>query len=235
MSGAHSGCATGAHEQTINAALGEVLHQLGREWTLRSEHVGQIFEEGGRPDILVEKSDGWPIVIEAEVANHRQAEIEARSRLGYRLISTGNLVHAAIALVYPEYLRGLQEEALRAELQQAELEYALFTVQADGTAARFPAEGWLRGGIAKLAILLHRSSIPAWRVVDLGNALELGVNRAATMFSASHPIGSSLGSSVAELLGQHDDAEGADSADGHDGSGRRFGLSCCVGRGRIKG
>ena len=68
---------TGTHEHTINIALGEVLHQLGRAWTLRSEHVGRIFEEVGRPDILVEKSDGWPIVIEAEVGNHRQAEIEA--------------------------------------------------------------------------------------------------------------------------------------------------------------
>ena len=38
--------------------------------------------------------------------------------------------------------------------------------------------------------------------------MELGVNRAATMFSASHPVGSPLGRSVAELLGQHDDAEG---------------------------
>ena len=81
-------------------------------------------------------------------------------------------------------------------------------MQADGQATRFPAEGWLRGGIAQLAVLLHRSSIPAWRVVELGNALELGVNRAATMFSASHPVGSPLGRSVAELLGQHDDAEG---------------------------
>ena len=90
ISGAHIAQLTGTHEQTINTALGEVLHQLGRRWTLRSEHVGQIFEEGGRPDILVEKSDGWPIVIEAEVANHRQAEIEARSRLGNRLISTGH-------------------------------------------------------------------------------------------------------------------------------------------------
>jgi hypothetical protein len=146
MSGARSAGPTGAHEQTINAALGEVLHQLGREWTLRSEHVGQIFEEGGRPDILVEKSDGWPIVIEAEVANHRQAEIEARSRLGNRLISTGNLVHASVALVYPDHLRGHHEEALRAELQQAQLEYVLFTIQADGETSRFPQEGWLKGG-----------------------------------------------------------------------------------------
>lgn len=73
---------------------------------------------------------------------------------------------------------------------------------------RFPPEGWLEGGIAELAILLHRSSIPAWRVVALGDALELGVNRAAAMFTATHPIGSSLGLAVAQLLGQHDDSAG---------------------------
>lgn len=70
------------HEQTINTALGEVLQDLGREWVIRSEHVGRVFENGGRPDILVEKRDGWPVVLEAEVGNYRQAEIEARSRLG---------------------------------------------------------------------------------------------------------------------------------------------------------
>jgi hypothetical protein len=199
---------TGTHEQTINTALGEVLHQLGREWTLRSENVGRIFEEGGRPDILVEKSDGWPITIEAEVGNHRQAEDDARVRLGNRLISTGNPIHASLALVYPDDLRQQHGAALRAALRRTQLEYALFTVQADGQIARFPPAGWLKGGVAELALLLHRSSIPAWRVVTLADALELGVNRAAARLSASHPVGSGLGTSLAELLGQHDDAAG---------------------------
>src|SRR5438874_7162832 len=126
---------TGTHEQTINAALGEILHNLGRAWTLRSEHVGRIFEEGGRPDILIEKADGWPIVIEAEVGDHHQAEIEARSRLGNRLISTGNAIHAAVALVYPDHLRSRSGEPLRAELRSAEFEYVLFTIEANGETA----------------------------------------------------------------------------------------------------
>jgi hypothetical protein len=199
---------TGTHEQTINTALGEVLHQFGREWTIRSENVGRIFEEGGRPDILVEKSDGWPIVIEAEVGNHHQAEIEAQARLGNRLISTGNSIHASIALVYPDNLRDHHGAALRSRIQNAQLEYVLFTIQPDGQTARFPAEGWLRGGVAELAILLHRSSIPAWRVVALADALELGVNRAETMLTATHPTRSPLGLSLAAILGQHDDAAG---------------------------
>ncbi len=196
---------TGTHEQTINAALGEILHDLGRAWTLRSEHVGRIFEEGGRPDILVEKADSWPIVIEAEVGDHRQAEIEARSRLGNRLISTGNPIHAAVALVYPNHLRSRSGKPLRAELRSAEFEYVLFTIEANGEAARFPTEGWLRGGVRELAVLLHRSSIPAWRVEALADTLELGVNRAEAILSASHPVGSPLGGLIADALGQLDD------------------------------
>jgi hypothetical protein len=199
---------TRTHEQTINTALGEVLQQLGRGWALRSENIGRIFEEGGRPDILVEKPDGWPITIEAEVANHRQAENEARARLGNRLISTGNPIHASVALVYPEGLRQHHGAALRAALRRTQLEYALFTIQADGETARFPGAGWLTGGVVELALLLHRSAIPAWRVVALADALELGVNRAAARFSANHPVGSNLGTSLAELLGQHDDDGG---------------------------
>lgn len=196
---------TRTHEQTINAALGEVLHRFGKGWTLRSENVGPIFEEGGRPDILIEKPDGWPIAIEAEVANHRQAEIEARSRLGNRLISTGNLLHATVALVYPDNLRLHSGQALRRELRGARFEYVLLTVKADGEVARFPSEGWLSGTLSEFAMLLHRSSIPAWRVEALADALELGVNRAEAVFSTNHPVGSALGYLVADLLGQQDD------------------------------
>ena len=196
------------HEQTINTALAEVLEDLGRSWNIRSEHVGRIFEEGGRPDILVEKPDGWPIVLEAEVGNHRQAEVEAQSRLGNRLVSSASAIHASIAVVYPEGLREHSGAALREALRSNEFEYALLTQEADGSTSRFPESGWLSGGVADLSILIHRSSIPAWRVEALADALELGVNRAEGTFTAAHPHGSSLGQSVADHLGQTDDNDG---------------------------
>ena len=200
--------ATLTHEQTINTALGEVLSDFGQEWRIRSEHVGKIFEEGGRPDILIEKPDGWPIVLEAEVGNHRQAEIEARSRLGNRLVSSVTAIHAVLALVYPEELRHYQGAALRHALRETQFEYALLTVEADGSSSRFPDAGWISGNISELAVLLHRSSIPAWRVEALADALEQGVVRAEGTFSATHPHGSALGNSVAKILGQADDGNG---------------------------
>ena len=197
-----------SHEQTINTALGEVLHDFGATWRISSEQVGGIFEQGGRPDILIEKTDGWPIIIEAEVGNYRQAEIEAQSRLGNTLLATGTLVHASVALVYPQDLRRHHGRALRQAIRDSRLEYALFSVDAAGSVARLPKAGWILGTVSEFAILLHRSSIPAWRVETLADTLETGVRRAEGIFSASHPSGSSVGAAIAEFLGQSDDDAG---------------------------
>jgi hypothetical protein len=181
---------------------------LGRTWIIHAEDVGRTFVEGGRPDILIEKSDGWPIVIEAEVGNHRQAEIEAQSRLGKTISSNSHKVHAAVALVYPTDLRGHRSQKLRDAIQSARFEYALYSTDENEQTIRFPSAGWILGDIRELAILLHRSSIPAWRVESLANELESGVARAAGSFSTGHPVGSTLGRDVAALLGQLDDLAG---------------------------
>ena len=196
------------HEQTINTSLGEVLTEQGRGWRIRSEEVGRIFEEGGRPDVLIEKSGGWPIVIEAEVDNHRQAELEAQSRLGNRLVSSADAIHAVVALVYPLELRQFQGAALRAALRSTNLEYALFRLEADGSSSRFPGAGWISGNISDLALLLHRSTIPAWQVEALADALERGVVRAEGTLTSTHPHPSALATSIADLLGQSDDEGG---------------------------
>lgn len=196
-----------AHEQTINVALGELLEEVGQSWTTRVERVGRIFEEGGRPDILIEKPDGWPIVIEAEVGNYRQAEIEAQARLGNHLVGSTHVVHAAVALVYPTALRDHQGQRLREALRHSPLEYALYSLGAEGQTSRLPTDGWLQGSLSELAVLLHRSSIPAWRVETLADSLEAGIVRAEGSFTHTHPLGSALGETLAGHLGQHDDEQ----------------------------
>jgi hypothetical protein len=199
---------TRTHEQTINTALGEILQTLGSDWKVRAEEVGQTFEEGGRPDILIERPGGWPIVVEAEVGNHRQAEKEARSRLGNRLTGSTNSIDTSIALVYPDSLRHHHGSALRDAVRGATFEFALLTIQPNKSVLRLPASGFLSGGVRDLALVLHRSSIPTWRAEALTDALEQGVTRAEGDFTSSHPIGSPLGIKVAKTLGQNDDAEG---------------------------
>ena len=196
------------HEQTINTALGEILEDSGQDWVVNSENIGRIFEDGGRPDILIQKLEGWPIVIEAEVGNYRQAEIDAQARLGKRLVSSATTIDTAVALVYPSQIRGHAGQALRKALQTADFQYALFSSGGDEGITRVPTSGWLSGDLVSLALLLHRASVPSWRVEALADTLEVGITRSSGTFSAAHPIGSPPGLRVAAILDQKDDQAG---------------------------
>ncbi|HUT97610.1 MAG TPA: hypothetical protein VM054_00880, partial [bacterium] len=196
------------HEQTINTAMAEVLRGLGHDWDVKGERIGDVFEGGGRLDIFLSEPGGSPVVIEAEVNNYLQAETEACSRLGRRFAENGRIVDTVIALVYPEELRSFDGEALRNAIRTAIFEYSVFTQEFLGDIVRVPSSGWLSSGIVELALLLHRSRVPSWRVEPLADTLERGIVFAAGLFSDTHPHGSKLASDICKVLDQNDDESG---------------------------
>ena len=197
------------HEQTLNVALGEVLHGLRHSWHARSEQIGNILEGGGRPDILVEDASGWPVVIEAERADHASAERDATARLGKKVSESGKTIETAIALVYPDELTYLDGGRLRNAVDRTDaFEYALYTRRIGEQPERLPEQGWIRGGVRDLAMLAHRAAAPAPRVEALADRLQTGVQRAADEFTRRHAYGGSLGREVAGVLRQADDTDG---------------------------
>lgn len=197
------------HEQTLNVALGEVLNGLRHSWRARAEQTGNVLEGGGRPDILVEDASGWPVVIEAERADHASAEQDAVARLGRAAMPNRRTIETAIALVYPDELTYLEGKALREGISRtAAFEYALYTRRAGEPPDRLPDQGWMSGGVRDLAMLVHRAAAPAPRVVALATEFELGIEQAAGIFTLRQPHGRELGRSVASVLGQEDDEEG---------------------------
>ena len=197
------------HEQTLNVALGEVLDGLRRSWSARAEQTGNILDGGGRPDILVEDASGWPVVVEAERANHTSAEQDAIARLGRQVSHSGKTIETAIALVYPDELSYLDGAELRDAIDHlAEFEYALYTRQVGEPPERLPEAGWVRGGVRDLAMLVHRAAAPAPRVEALADEFQTGVERAADEFTRNHAYGSEIGRKVADVLKQDDDREG---------------------------
>ena len=197
------------HEHTLNVALGEVLGLLRRSWKTRSEQTGQILEGGGRPDILIEEASGWPVVIEAERSSHASAEDDAKARLGRTVADTGRQIETAIALVYPPNLHSLDGSVLRDAIDSTKyLEYALYTRHVGRPPERLPSQGWIRGGVRDLAMLVHRAAVPPPRVEALATELENGVRLAAEEFTRRFHYGTELGERVASVLGQVDDKEG---------------------------
>ena len=182
------------HEQTLNAALGEALDGLRRSWNARAEQTGNVLEGGGRPDVLVEDASGWPVVIEAERADHASAERDAIARLGRVVAGRRFAIETAIALVYPDALTYLDGARLRNALDRTdELEYALYTRRVGESPERLPEDGWVRGSVRDLAMLTHRAAAPAPRVEALAQAFEMGVERAADEFTRRHQYGGDIG------------------------------------------
>jgi hypothetical protein len=196
------------HEQSINDALGEVLRGLSRRWTVRSEKIGE-FVGGGRPDILIETDSEWPVVLEAEVANHRQAEKEALSRIGRQLTNNVNPVETAIALVYSEEMRTLEGANLRNKLSEAVFDYAVYQSGPEDSAPyRFPRNGFLKGDVFDLVFALNKANASAARIAVLTDILEKGINAAEATTRIRHEIGGAHGVALAEALGQKDDEGG---------------------------
>ena len=197
------------HEPTLNVALGEALDRLRRSWRARAEQTGNILDGGGRPDVLVEDASGWPVVIEAERADHASAERDAIARLGRIVSGRTFAIETAIALVYPDGLTYLDGARLRDALDKTDsLEYALYTRRMGDAPERLPEDGWVQGSVRDLAMLVHRAAAPAPRVEALAQAFERGVEAAADEFTRRHRYGSELGAEVARILGQYDDAAG---------------------------
>lgn len=197
------------HEQTLNVALGEVLGGLRRSWRVRAEQTGNILEGGGRPDVLVEDASGWPVVIEAERADHASAEQDAIARLGRKVAQSGKTIETAIALVYPDEVTYLDGRRLRNATDRTDaFEYALYTRRIGEQPERLPEEGWIRGGVRDLAMLTHRAAAPAPRVEALADEFQTGVERAADEFTRRHAYGSGLGRELADVLEKDDDSDG---------------------------
>ena len=186
-------------EPSANNALGELLAKMLPGSIVRSEHTQVIVDHPGlRPDILVVAPGRSPVVLEAEYMPATSAEAEARSRLGFEVVSTGRLIESAIALRYPEDLRGSGN--LAESLVEATISYCVVSEDED----RFPRSGWIDGTVGDLAELVRLVSVPQRAVDEAADALEKGIERAASILNQLHEARPDVMPAIAGLLGMAD-------------------------------
>ena len=199
-------------EHTVNTALAEVLRGFGREWDIHPEDIG-IMEDRGRPDVVIKRPDGHPLVIEAEVDNPHQAEKEAVGRIG-KVVTGGWQVQAAVALSYPADIRRHSDSGLRDALRSTDLVYALMMRDSEGGLDRLPPKGYLQGRARDLAALIHRVGAPASLVDRLALELERAVVNAVAALTHMHSYTSSTVKTLMHLMipqnNGHGEAEDAD-------------------------
>lgn len=176
-------------ETVINAELANALCRRHPRWesggAVIAEATGVLLgDPSAQPDILVLHPGGAPVILETEVVPARTVEDEARSRLGKYLEATDEVIENTVAVRMPAGLRGGGIN-LADGISDAEFEYCLFSsfggeLQPDET-VRFPASGWLSGGIDDLAGFVELATLSERLVVTGTLALERGVAAAARL------------------------------------------------------
>ena len=186
-------------EPNANNALGALLRQMLPGCGVRYENTQTLPDFAGRrPDILITAPGRSPVVVEAEYEPAPEAEPDAQQRLGLTVAGETRPVEAAIALRYPDAIGGAYD--LPAALAEARLSYA--ALYEDGS--RFPATGWLDGGIADLADLIRLVSVPQKAAEDAATILEQGIERAASIMNNMAELRPNITPEVARLLGMRD-------------------------------
>jgi hypothetical protein len=175
-------------EHTINDSLAELLRGTRRVWhdgdIVTSEDTGQLKGTSGRPDILVVEPNVSPVVIETEVIPAATVEVEALSRLGAQMKTTGRAILSSIAIRLPQRLRQKHGAALQNELAAAaDLEMTLYTGSTPAAGTRWPKSGWMLGTVADVSILTQSASVPPDVIDEATTNLVNGVSEAAGLLS----------------------------------------------------
>ncbi len=188
-------------ESSANKALGDLLQGMMRGAAVRYENT-QVIEghPGLRPDIIITDDQRSPVVVEAEYMPAYTAEDEAKARLGLQLADGGRRIEAAIALRYPTDVANASD--LDSAIRSARLEYAVF--YEDET--RFPASGWISGGVSDIADLIRLVSVSESEVDVATDILEQGIDRAVAVLDDVGRLRPRIAREIERLLGMPDPA-----------------------------
>lgn len=120
------------------------------------------------------------MTVETECEPARTVEKEAAGRLGRRAAGSGALVEHAAAVRMPAALREVPASELADRVEDTVREFAALSAASDGAGRdRFPARGWLRGGLDDLAGLIENLGVSERAIAASTGIPQTAVRRAA--------------------------------------------------------
>jgi len=181
-------------EHTINDALAEALMETRSLWrytgVVKSENIDVLKSSGKRPDILITEPNVSPVIVETEILPAVSVESDARQRLGEHL-TAGRRILSSLAVRLPVRLRNFSRQALKDEiLNTSDFNIALYTGESPESFIRWPQNGWVRGNITDLSMLIQSATVPPAVVEEAANKLVEGVSEAAALLedmAIAHP------------------------------------------------
>lgn len=173
-------------EPQLNGRIASVINRLVKttDWTAREELRGALQGPKTKPDLLITRSGGSPVVVETEYAPANTLADDCMKSLGRQLnpdiTGTGGQVGSVIGIRAPEELRRCETGQQAEELLEdgIELEYAVYQGRVD-VHTRFPNVGFIKGSVRDLVDFIRPASEPQAIIDEATTIFERGVANAA--------------------------------------------------------
>lgn len=168
-------------EIAFNFELANVLRTKHPRWRDRTsaEQTNVLRETGLQPDVVIRPPGGVPVVCETEFEPARTVELDAQKRLGFNLKYAGDPIEQTIAIQIPKNLSQVPQADLKDRIEAAEYRYCTYSLQDGDAAIRWPATGWLVGGIDDLATSIENVSLSERLLAEGTHILEQSIGEAA--------------------------------------------------------
>ncbi len=192
------------NEIAFNVWLLDVLRTKHPRWRDRTgvEQHGVFRETARRPDLVIRPPGGIPVVLETEFLPAHSVEEDAQARLGKFLQYNGDRIEQTIAVQIPRELSRVPQADLEQHIEAAEFRYCTYSLQAAGTAVRWPATGWLDGSVDDLASCIENVSLSERLLTEGTQILEQSIGEAAGKLRET--AGSHALENMAQSLHQED-------------------------------
>ena len=168
-------------EIAFNFALSDVLRTKHPRWrdSIGAEQKNVLYDKARQPDVVIRPPGGVPVVLETEFEPAGTVEDDARKRLGSYLKYAGDRIEQTIAVQIPKDLSQVPQADLKGRIEAAEYRYCTYSLQEGDAAIRWPATGWLVGGIDDLATSIENVSLSERLLARGTNILEQSIGEAA--------------------------------------------------------
>ena len=191
-------------EIAFNFELSNVLRTKHPRWRDRTsaEQTNVLRETGLQPDVVIRPPGGVPVVIETEFEPARTVELDAQKRLGLNLKYAGDPIEQTIAVQIPKDLSQVPQADLEGRIEAAEYRYCTYSLQEGDAAIRWPATGWLVGGIDDLATCIENVAMSERLLAEGTHILEQSIGEAADKLRET--AGANALETMADSLHQED-------------------------------
>lgn len=169
-------------EKALNAAIAAAIGRCHPQSVVEAERASKLVGSAKQPDITVDAPGRERVLVENKYAGVSPSALEQQclGHFGTRWAEDDRPVRVVVGMRSPERLDQFSDQDLaQGAFTEITFQWSMWSVNGDGTPARFPESGWLEGRIAELAAFIDRAGADGADASSLADLVQMRLSAAA--------------------------------------------------------